>query len=183
MCIAESSNSFSLTDAADIAQVIIAIFNVGFAFYLFGYEKRKDIASFHQQEHINRLQGFKELVLQPNISLINNFYTSLTKNCMMLCNDGITDELKHTLNENNKKELSNLRVSFTTQLLKISKPFHAKISDNLDHLIDQITVIIFNGTIDCSLNQDGLNIFEVLLHDSRNQLMSDILDYDGSNGT
>ncbi len=176
----EKANTFSLADLAPIAQVIIAFLNVCFAIYIFRYEKRKDKSTLAIQEHKIKLQGFRDLLLLPNISVINNFYSNIIKNCNSLTAENCNEQLKQEINESNKKELSDLRIKFIQPIKRINRPLHEKLSQNLDNLIDGITNLIFTEPVICDRNEDGQSIFDELIVDSKNKLLFDLLSYDGS---
>ena len=65
---------FSLSDIADLSQVIIAIANLFLAGYILIYQIRKDRKTDNETARLNeqniKLQWFKELIVQPNIDII-----------------------------------------------------------------------------------------------------------------
>jgi hypothetical protein len=175
--------TYSLSDIADIANIITASFNTVFAVYLFTYQFRKDkktelqTAELHEQNI--KLQWFKELVVQPNLHRINTFYTNLESIKSRIKTNDLTENDKQEINNFVKAELSVMRKDFVDVLLQVDRPFSDSILKNLDELVDDITQAIFNDELKLALP----NVYEKYIGNkiaySRNNLIAQIYNYKG----
>lgn len=189
-----NTNSFSISDAADIANVIVAAFTLGLAYYVFVYQREKDkkdkaeserkeqankVETLQLQEQNIKLQWFKELIVQPHLSDINSFYLSLHSLESKITTNTLTEEKKHELIEFIKSMQSELRRKFVDVLHGVNKQLYESVISNLDNLIDEITTTIFN---------DGYNLTHKPTYEkeigskitySRNDLLSKIYNYKG----
>lgn len=148
---APEPDTFTLSDGADWAQVIIAFANLILAGYVIIYQIGKDRKIENGTAKLNeqniKLQWFKELVVQPNMEAITNFYTNLhTIDTKINSNDLTVDE-KQDINEFVKAELSKLRKSFIDVVFFIDRPLSEQLMANLDELVDGITNAIFNDEL------------------------------------
>lgn len=143
--------STSLSDMADWSQVLIALVNLFLAGYVIFYQIKKDKKSENDTAKLNeqniKLQWFKELVVQPNMKEIIEFYHNLNTIDSKINSNDLTDEEKEDINEFVKSELSKLRKSFVDVLFLIDKNFAEQLMTNLDELIDGITNSIFNDEL------------------------------------
>lgn len=143
--------SSSLSDLADWSQVLIALVNLFLAGYVIFYQIKKDKKSDNDTAKLNeqniKLQWFKELVVQPNMIGIIEFYSNLNTIDTKINSNDLTDEEKENINEFVKSELSKLRKSFVDVLYLVDKNFAEQLMTNLDELIDGITNSIFNDEL------------------------------------
>lgn len=143
--------SSSLSDLADWSQVLIALVNLFLAGYVIFYQIKKDEKSDNDTAKLNeqniKLQWFKELVVQPNMIGIIEFYSNLNTIDTKINSNDLTDEEKENINEFVKSELSKLRKSFVDVLYLVDKNFAEQLMTNLDELIDGITNSIFNDEL------------------------------------
>ncbi len=188
------NNGFSISDAADIANLIIAAFTLGLAYYIFVYQREKDkkdkvereekeqankIETLLLQEQNIKLQWFKELVVQPHLTDINKFYSSLHTLESKITTNTLSEDKKFELIEFIKLEQSEIRKTFVDVLHGVNKHLYESVINNLDKLTDEITNTIFN---------DGLNLTHKPTYEkeigskitySRNDLLSRIYNYKG----
>ncbi|MFB3386605.1 hypothetical protein [Flavobacterium sp. LAR06] len=168
---------------ADWAQVLIALVNLILAGYLLLYQRKKDIISDNNTALLNeqniKLQWFKELVVQPNMNEIINFYVNLNTIYSQINSNELSDNEKQDINEFVKLELSKLRKSFVDVLFLIDKSFADQLMSNLDELIDGITNAIF----DDSLKLKDLIVFEknigTKISISKNKIIAQLYNYKG----
>lgn len=189
-----NTNVFSISDASDIANLIIAAFTLGLGYYIFVYQREKDkkdkvereekeqsnkIETLLLQEQNIKLQWFKELVIQPHLSDINNFYSSLHTLEQKITTNTLTEDKKFELIDFIKLEQSALRKTFVDVLHGVDSKLHDAVLTNFDNLTDEITNTIFN---------DGFNLTHKPTYEkeigskitySRNDLLSKIYNYKG----
>ncbi len=144
-------NISTISALSDWAQVFIAIANLILAFYLLIYQRERDTKNENSTALLNeqniKLQWFKELIVQPNMTEIILFYSNLHTIDSKINSNDLTDEEKQNINEFVKLELSKLRKSFVDGLFLIDKEFAQQLMSNLDELIDGITNVIFNDEL------------------------------------
>lgn len=175
--------TFTLSDIADWAQVIIALVNLFLAGYLIVYQIGKDKKIDNDTAKLNeqsiKLQWFKELIVQPNMAGIMKFYSNLhTINSKIKSND-LTDSEKQDINEFVKAELSKLRKSFVDVLFLIDKPFAQQLMANLDELVDGITNVIFNDELKLKNPQVYEKNIGSKISASKNKVISQLYNYRG----
>ena len=183
-----------MSDFADIANIIIAAISSLLAAYIFIYQRGKDktdkeesqqkdhddkVEALNLQEQNIRLQWFKELIIQPHLNEINNFYTALHSIESNFTNGTNSDDLKIEISEFVKGEGVKLRKSFGDILRTVTPQLHSDIKSNLDTLIDNIVNKIFDSAI--NLKDRVIFYREVgsLISYSHNDLISKIYNYKG----
>lgn len=152
LCSSETEGpNLTLSDMADWSQVFIALVNLFLAGYLIFYQINKDKKTDNDTAKLNeqniKLQWFKELVVQPNMIGIIEFYSSLNTIDSKINSNDLTDNEKQDINEFVKLELSKLRKSFVDVLFLVDKVFAEQLMKNLDELVDGITNAIFNDEL------------------------------------
>ncbi|OFY84531.1 MAG: hypothetical protein A3F72_14090 [Bacteroidetes bacterium RIFCSPLOWO2_12_FULL_35_15] len=184
LCCLYTQSAWSISDYADLSNIIIAVVNLSLAYYIFIYQRNKDkndkIETLTLQEQNIRLQWFKELIVQPHLNDINSFYIQLHSIENRFTSRTISDDEKIEIITFIKSEQSKLRKTFGDVLLGVNPKLHIEVKTNLDNLIDSITNVIFN---------DGLNLNHKPTFDkeigtfitySRNDLISKIYSYKGN---
>jgi len=133
---------------SEIANIVIAGCNLGLAYYIFVYQRKKDIDSSKeaktQLEQSIRLGWFRELIIQPRISDIHLFYEKLHE----MAPDFRDESKKMNVYTMFKREQSDLRTSFVELIRKIDPDLCDKIMNELDKLIDGIGDVIDDDEID-----------------------------------
>ncbi len=174
---------FSLSDISDVSQVIIAIANLFLAGYVLFYQIRKDTKTDNSTALLNeqniKLQWFKELIVQPNMELINNFYEELNTIKNKINSNDLTTDEKQDINDFVKSELSILRKSFIDVLQLVDKKFADQVLNNLDELIDNITNAIFNDELKLKVSLVYEKNIGSKISYSKNNLISQLYNYKG----
>ena len=132
LCCNEPVQSFQFSDFIDI---IIAILTFVLAFYVFVYQKKQDLKN-------TKLEWFKELIIQPKLETIYLFYDNIGSLKSKINSSDLTDEQKIKLIEFIKLEHSTLRKSFVDLLQFTTPELFQEIRNNLDNLIDSLTIAI-----------------------------------------
>ncbi len=78
-----------------------------------------------------------------------------------------------------KAEQSKLRKIFIDVLLGVNKPLYQSVLDNMDNLIDSLTTVIFNDSINLFDNQIYTKEISDKITYSRNDLIRNIFNYKG----
>lgn len=173
-----------LTSFSNVAQVVIALANIFLAYYILKYQRRKDRDSEQKAEAVQKqtiqLQWFKELIIQPNLLLINNFYANLHDLRNIFKNGAISDEIKLKVNRKVKYNQVIIRKSFVDLLGAVDSKLAEKTKINLDRLIDHITEALFNTKIPILNSDDFEKHIGLQITQSRNELFAAIYNYKGS---
>jgi|GEM_PF-2284238 len=189
LCCDYSDADWSISDIASIANIFIAAVNISLVYYIFVYQRQKDLSSKVEANQLHEqaihLQWFKDLIIQPHLVDINKFYQELhgldSKINTYLIGSAISlpDAAKDELSKFIKLEQSKLRKTFVDVLLGVNRSLYQDVLNNIDQLIDDITNVIFD---------DNLNLFNKPTYDkeigskitySRNDLISHIFNYKG----
>lgn len=172
-----------LKDLALISQVVIALASLSLAGYVLLYQIRKDKKLDFQTAKLNeqniKLQWFKELIVQPNMALIEEFYSNLHTIKDKINSNELTIDESEDINNFVKAELVKLRKSFVDVLQLIDKKFSDQLLENLDELIDGITNAIFNE----ELKLKNPSVYEkhigAKISYSKNNLYAQLYNYKG----
>lgn len=174
-------SGFSLSDASDIAQIILALASLALAFYIFIYQRNKDNRIELQTAQLNeqniKLQWFKELIIHPNLPGIQNFYGNLHTIKDKIDSNDLSEEKKIEINTFIKKELSDIRKSFVDLLQAADSAFAKKTKENFDNLIDGITEAIFNDELKLNNSATYEKFIGSKITYSQNSLLSSIYNH------
>jgi hypothetical protein len=125
----------TLSDFADLAQVIIAITNLFLAYYVFVYQKT-------QSQKGVKLQWFKELIIQPNLKYLHQYYDNLEKLKTKISTDVLSEDEILELNRFINDESKAFRTSFCDAVLHVDKTLYEKIKANSADLVSKLTTTI-----------------------------------------
>ncbi|MEI7897873.1 MAG: hypothetical protein WCJ26_12620 [bacterium] len=178
-------HGFGLKEISQIAQVVIAIVNLLLAGYVFYYAKGKDRRVEQQASQLHeqniKLQWFKELVLQPNLACIKNFFTALDTLERKIAGSPLAPNDRQELSAFIKSESHQYRKAFVDLLYGVDTGLGRSIKDNMDNLVDSLTTAIFDATINL---KDPITFDKEVrskIAESYNLLISLIYNYKGVN--
>jgi ribonuclease HIII len=175
--------ALTLSDYSDISQVVIALANLFLAWYVIKYQIGKDSAEKNATARLHeqnlKLQWFKELIVQPNLSIIDKFYRNLQSLQNEIKSNELTIEEKERINNFVKAELAIIRKSFVDALLQVDKEFGTVILKNLDTLVDNITNAIFDEELKLKLNTVYEKHIGSKINYSKNSLIGQLYNYKG----
>jgi hypothetical protein len=178
-----NESTLSLSDFADLSQVIIAIANLFLAGYVLLYQIRKDKKIDNETARLNeqniKLQWFKELIVQPNMDTIATFYSNLHTIKGKINSNDLSVEEKEDINNFVKAELAILRKSFVDVLQLVDKNFADQLLKNLDELVDGITNAIFNDELKLKVSSVYEKNIGSKISYSKNNLISQLYNYKG----
>ncbi len=125
------------SDAADLAQVIIAIANIMLAIFLFLRQVIKDGDDI-------KLNWFKELVIQPNIDEIKNYFIALHKIQDTIVPSPIDDAERQEIENTLWSERDKINRSFITVLNGIDPKFADNCRDEITKVTKEIIKVLIN---------------------------------------
>ncbi|HMT28030.1 MAG TPA: hypothetical protein PKD91_02000 [Bacteroidia bacterium] len=170
---------------AKVAQIVIASINLGLAYYIFVYQRRKDFNSHRTTISLHesniKLQWFKELVVQPKKHLIDEFFNNLKKIRDKIDKNDLEETRKIEINNFLKSEAQIFRKEFIDFLFLIDANLGAELQRIIDDdLVDKITTAIFNE--DLKLNNDRVYNKEIgdLIDKAHHKFISSIYHYHGT---
>jgi hypothetical protein len=143
-CCQNDSDIISLI--ADIADIFVAVCTLGLAIYVFGYERAK-----HRRDA--RLQWFKELIIEPNKSVLYGFFSEIQKSTQGFKSYQLIDTTKLQILEDIKDKCSRFRKDFIILLRPGDEALEQDIQKNVDDMLDTITRNIFDANF--NLNSDA----------------------------
>lgn len=184
----------SLSDTADIANVIVAALAFGFSMYSFWIQRKRDRqnlkeaadsqanakieAERHRIQAI-RLQWYKDLVITPNIEELTTFYDTLHEIRQSISAPDLDNESKTELIEKVKAAQRQIRKTLVDSILPISISLHDAVLANLDQLVDTITNALDNDKL--KLSNPEVNDTEIgqPVRDSKKDILTIIYGYRG----
>lgn len=137
------SSFFSEFDFSNLMDVILGLLTLFLTFYIFVIQKRYDSLN-------TKFEWFKNLVIQPKLQDIYTFYDNIYAIKIRLNNQNIDDTAKIETIRVIKQEYQRLRKSFVGMLELTAPTLHSKTLENLDSLIDGITEVIDDDSLDFS---------------------------------
>lgn len=164
---------FKLSDYASIAQISIAITNLMLAFYIFVYQKK-------QNERVIRLQWFKELIVQPNLKNLHNYYENLEQLLSNINSDTLTEDEIVDLNRQINDLTKTFRVTFWDAILHIDKDLYNKIKGNVEELVSKLTTTISDDENKLTNSKTRDRAILDPIRYSRNTVLAMIYQYNGN---
>lgn len=174
---------FTISDFSDIAQIFIAIVNVVLLIYTFTYTRNKDNKDTYRnlrlQDQNIKLQWFKELIVQPNFSKVLKFYEDIQETSEKLLAENLSDQSKIEIADEIKQQQSTLRKSFVDTLRIADPKLERLVKLNLDTLIGNLTISIFDKGINLSHPPAFEKEISSKIIYSKNDLISTIYSFKG----
>ncbi len=131
-----------------IASIIIASLTFVLGWYVFVYQREKDNENKIETQQLHRknikLQWFKEIIIQPKVHMLFEFYESLQELKSMLNKSDIVEEEKIEIINFIKLEQSNLRKGFLDLIQHVDIELHKNMAINIDNLTDHLTNCVSN---------------------------------------
>lgn len=166
-----------------VTNIIIAILTLLLAFYIFIYQKRQDnrneIEVQRQSEKNIKLGWFKEIIIQPRIQSVFDFYENI--NCIRekIDSNDLNEDEKIRIINYIKEQQSILRKSFLDLIQCINANLYNEFKSNIDELTDKLTIAISNDEL--KLNNERTYNREIHYHIqiSYNDFLSKIFNYCG----
>jgi hypothetical protein len=172
--------SISISDISGVANIILAIMTFCLAYYVFVYQRKKDKLTDLKTAELNnkniRLQWFKELMIQPKIGELEDYFISIRSLQSKINGNDLTEEEIIALINFIKEEQSKLRKSFIDSFLILIPKVYESMISILDKLTDELTDIISNDElklrnpktyekeINSRINQAHLDIYKIIFN-------------------
>lgn len=138
----------SLTFIESIANIIIATLTLVLGWYVFVYQRKKDNENKTETQKLYRnnikLQWFKEIIIQPKLQFLYDFFESLQDLKSKLNKSEINEEEKIKIINFIKLEQSKLRKNFLDLIQHVDLELHKNIAMNIDNLTDHLTNCVSN---------------------------------------
>lgn len=132
----------------DIATVVLALCSLCWTIFWASYVFFRQTAREQKKaEQTVRLQWFKDLIITPHLSSINDFFKSLENIKVNFTTSDLADDQKQEINEFIKAEQRKLRKEIIDLLLAILPNLGNKFNKTIDDLTDQLTEAIFNDEL------------------------------------
>jgi hypothetical protein len=139
-------NQTDLLDKVDkIANIIIASFTLIFSIYIFWVTKNKEEKN---NESTRKIDFLKTIVLDNNLVYFFNFHEQISSFLESFKNRQITNQDRVTINILLIEELTKYRIKFYDLILPLDRNLYSQIKTNSDTLIDELTVKIFDTSVD-----------------------------------
>ena len=147
-------NETDLLDKVDkISNIIIATFTLLFSAYIWYISQQKE----KKNEHTSRKVDFlKSIVLDNNLVYFFNFHDQILSFLESYKGRVISDNERSIINVLMIDELTRYRLKFYDLILPIDRMLYESLKNSSDTLIDELTVKIFDTTI----NHFEVNNFE-----------------------
>jgi len=175
--------NYELSDYSDIAQVIIAIFNIILACYIFYYQIRQGRATETKDQEISQksinLQWFKDLIIQPNYSYFISFIDNLKSVRSLITSSNLSDTEIIEINNHIKLQASHFRVNFNDSILKISPELYRKIKMEVEDLVTNLTTSFSDENHDFTDPQKFEKEILEPIHYCKNNIIALIFSYTG----
>lgn len=177
LCIQQATNRMDLIDTiAKISTILIALFNLVFAFIIYRTNKRKQEIDKTQKQKIN---WFKTLILDHNLPIIYNFFDELLHLCTKLQRDNNSLEDKKVINEEVLDKFKCLRKKSIDLFNAADGKLCSELIEILDGLQDQITNSIFEEGIKLSHLPKYEEVIEDEIYKTKTDLLNRIFKYNG----
>ena len=141
------------------ATIIIALTNIGFAFYVYKIKTDKDDKD---KERDRRINWMKSLVLDHTLKQFYEFCNDIEVELKKLNNIELDDSFRAKVNDNLADKFIDLRQKFIFPFLAVDEKIYDKIIINTDFLQDFLTNEIFESSNDFT----DSNIYKELIQDS-----------------
>lgn len=183
LCLEKDKIYSSIETIGSISNIIIASLTLILAFYVFIYQRTQDnnnkIKLEKSQNQNIRLQWFKEIIIQPRIQYVFNFYENISGIKDKIRSNELSEKDKIEILNYIKKEQSELRQSFLELIQSIDITLYNDFMLNVDNLTDNLTITISNDELKLNHEITYNREIESKIKSSYNQFLSNIFNYSG----
>jgi hypothetical protein len=172
------SDSF-LSNGADLAQVIIALFNIYLAYRVYKSDVKNTETQRQDESNSITLQGFKDFIVTPNFHHLQIFFSNLLELREKITVTSIDEELAINLNSYIKNEVSKFRVNFNDSILNVNRNLFNSIKLKVEELNDHLTVVISDGNFDLTDPQEFEQLIAYPINMTKNDVIALLVKYKG----
>jgi hypothetical protein len=162
-----------LTQAANVSNIVVAIASFFLAFYIFFRQRKKENLD-------NRLQWFKELILEPNKQSIYQFYDAVTISSQKFAGGRLSDFDKVQILDEIKISCSTFRRNFINLIFVADQQLAREIQWGVDGLLDAMTGSAFDPNLNLNDEIEFEEHVTSVISRNKNFLLGRIFTYDGS---
>jgi hypothetical protein len=166
-----------------IASIIIASLTLVLGWYVFVYQREKDNENKIETQQLHRtnikLQWFKEIIIQPKLQLLFDFYESLQGLKSMLNKSDLNEDEKIEIINFIKLEQSKLRKGFLDLIQHVDLELHKNMAINIDSLTDHLTNCVSNDEFKLNNIKTYEREINSKILTSYNDVLSKIFNYCG----
>ena len=159
-----------------LATIFIALFNLGFAIYIFFYKDKKDNKDKVEKHNVDL---YKELILKPNVTSFYHFVDTIEEISFEFKQPQQTVEKKQEVKEKIDDEFSKLRRKFIDNIGAIDNNLRESTQKLCDDLQDYFSEIIFDSNIDLSNKQLLNDTFISKLQYFKTDVLKKLITYRG----
>jgi len=156
--------------------IVIAVFNVGFAVYIFWLKNKKDDST---KEHDRKIDWFKVLILDHNLKHFYLFFENLEVLFIELKTPNLTDIDKQKINDKIGEQFILLRHKFLDTLLAIDIGLYNTVINRSDLFETYLTESIFDPGINLSHKPKFDQILTEPLTTTKTDLLTMLFSYRG----
>lgn len=161
-----------LERVSQISNIIFASATLALTFYVFVYQREKD-------KHNNKLQWFKDLIIEPHKEYIHKFFSEFIEEAGHLKDYQLTDTIKINVIDSLKSKSASFRRNFIVLLGSVDQELERDILNSIDNLVDLIT----RATFDANYNLSDAAVFdstiEIHISQTRIYVLARIFKYEG----
>lgn len=179
----KTTSDWELADLSNVAQVLIAFANMYLVYHVFTYEKKYRKTSKDDEDVKNtksiKIQGFKDFVVTPNFSHLQDFFINLLTLKQKITSPIINDALSIELNNFIKSEVSKFRINFNDTILNVNRDLFDNIKVKIENLNDKLILVISDGHYDLT----DPNLFQEHISSpinyTKNEIVALLISYKG----
>lgn len=172
-----------LSDFADIAQVFIALVNIGLVVFIIRNDLKKTSDAKLDDALKNstsiKLQGFKDFIIAPNFDHLQNFFNNLLTLKQLITSAQIDEQLNIELNKFIKSEVSKFRVNFNDGILNVNRALFDAIKLKIEALSDHLVTVISDGNYDLTDAELFSTHIATPINYAKNEIVALIIMYKG----
>jgi hypothetical protein len=172
-----------LSDIADIAQVFIALVNIGLVVFIIRTDLKKTSDAKMDEALKNstsiKLQGFKDFIIAPNFDHLQFFFNNLLTLKQQITSAQIDEDLNIELNKFIKSEVSKFRVNFNDAILNVNRALFDAIKLKIEGLSDHLVTVISDGNYDLTDAELFSTYIATPINYTKNEIVALIITYKG----
>jgi hypothetical protein len=157
---------------SQISNIVFAGASLLLAWYVFVYQRKKD-------RHEKRLLWFKELVIEPNKSLVYKFFNDLPEITANLKSHNLTDLEKIQITSQVKEHSARFRRDFIVLLGAVDRNLEKDVLAYIDGMNDELIRVVFDPNLTLSDSVEYEKHVELKIYSCRSNLFSRIFNYGG----
>lgn len=177
--VTSQESGFSLSDFADLAQLVIAAINIYLVIKIFGFEQKQKKLDRKNESKSIKLQGFKEFVISPNFVHLQNYFSNLLMLRQRITMPVLDEDLAIDLSNSVKLEASKFRLNFYDSILNINREMYESIKEKTQELSDTLIHAINDENCDLTSDEIFEENFLLPINYAKNEIVALLVNYTG----